>query len=131
MDSAMYTLVGALGGIIITQVANYFLESKRAKSLLQIKQVELESSKSQNLARERRLSYSQYLEELDHFVNGKHLEPSMVAKSYYSALFVSSQETAEVISEAFNVSQNVDATDKEIMNIKSELIAKIQSELQS
>ena len=136
MDTALYTLLGALGGILITQGANYFLEDKKSKNQMSLKAMELEHQKHHDLLKERRLSYSNYLKSIDDYCTQEERDISIVLGYLYAALIVASEETSEKINSTFSQIKEIPLIDskdfdhKKYLSTKNELLALMRNELQ-
>lgn len=135
MSTALYTLIGALGGVIITQIANYFLEAKRAQSSLALKKLELEGSKDHDLQINRRQVYARYLLKIDQFVVNRHEDANeadlvKVMDDYYSSLILAGESTAQHIMEVFKMAKR-ETFDTELFNeSKAKLLVEMKNELQ-
>ena len=97
MDPAVCTLLGALGGVLLTQVANYMLENKRANNHLIARQLELDSQRHYDLLKERRSTYSAFLASIDKYMGGEKETITDVADCLYTALIVASADTTDKI----------------------------------
>ena len=62
MEPAMYTLLAALGGVVITQLFNILLEDKKSKNILSIKEIEFKYAREQELLSEKKIAFVKYLE---------------------------------------------------------------------
>src|SRR5690554_6869912 len=103
MDTSLYTLIGALGGVIVTQAANFFLERKRGSTQISLKNLELKEQQRQELHRERRVVYAKYLEEFDHYINDPSKGVESMLTSYYSALMLASNDTSLILITSLNL----------------------------
>ena len=130
MDPAFYTLSGALGGMLITQVANYFLEDKKAKNSLNIKQAELDNNRHHDLLKERRTAYSNYLEAIDKALTTEPKDLSKTVGPLYSALIVASDDTTNKINTVFRIIKKKDFETDDFITAKKELLKSMQLELQ-
>jgi len=136
MSPALYTLIGALGGVIITQVANYFLEGRRAKTQLSLKQLEIDGSKSNDLQKSRRDVYARYLLKIDQYVVERH-DPAgeeadllNVMDDYYIALILAGEDTSYHINGVFKMCKN-DPFDYDMFDTaKKKLLEAMKNELQ-
>ena len=128
MDAPLYTLIGALGGVLVTQVANYFLESKKGKNAKEAKKLELDEIRKHDLFKERRLAYTKYLEEFDRYINMTDKHPESVISSYYSALILASKETSVILIASLNFV--LDNEFEQIMDCKKELFNAMQRDLE-
>jgi hypothetical protein len=131
LDSAFYTLIGALGGILITQVANYFLESKKSKNSINLKRLELESQRHHDLLKERRSAYSNYLEAIDKTLSQNPKDLSKTIGALYAALIVANKDTTEKINAVFSFIKKDDIEKDSFIKAKKELLNAMQIELQS
>lgn len=127
MDASLYTLIGALGGVLVTQFANFLLEKKRGANQVLLKRLELKEQQRQELHRERRVAYAKYLEEFDRYVNDPIKGPESVLTSYYSALILASDETSTVLIASLNFI--LDGESEEIMQSKKQLFKAMQKDI--
>ncbi|MGO2497319.1 MAG: hypothetical protein ACTH6I_04805 [Vibrio litoralis] len=131
MDTAIYTLIGALGGVLITQLANYFLETKKSQSQRELKSMELAQAQKHELHRDRRLAYSKYLEEVDKAATSNPRDLSICVGDLYKALIVASDETTKEINKVFNfLRQGGDWETQDFLNAKGKLLKAMQRDLQ-
>jgi len=130
LDPAFYTLIGALGGIFITQVANYFLEDKKAKNSLNIKNAELGHQRHYDLLKERRIAYSNFLEAIDKSQVTEPHDLTPCVGPLYAALIVASEDTVTKINAVFTMVVNCDFEAKDFLKAKKELLKSMQFELQ-
>jgi len=131
MDSAFYTLIGALGGILITQVANYFLEDKKSKNTIALKSLEFEHQTKTELLKERRIAYSKYLDSLDQYYGKKVDTLADIVGSYYCAVLISSPITTNKIRTVFNHIKESDFDVDEYLAAKKTLMDSMQDDLQT
>lgn len=129
MDPALYALIGALGGILITQVANYFLEDKKSKNLIDLKKLDVTHEKSNELHRERRSTYAKYLVELDVFSAHRERGLDSVINEYYNALIVANDETSEHIKTVFSIIKKDDFETDDFLKAKKALLQAMRNEL--
>ncbi len=130
MGSAMYTLIGALGGVLLTQLANYFLEDKRSKNQRSLKRMELDSAQGHDLLTERRIAYSRYLSDLDFYVGGKNPELSDLMPSFYSALILSESDASEAIIQTLRVARDSERSAEDLMEVKKKVLEEMKNDLQ-
>lgn len=130
MDPAVYTLIGALGGVLITQVANYFLESKKSQNLQKLKSLELRHSRNHDLNKERRVAYSKYLEAVDKSCATEPRDLSLCVGYLYAAMIVASDETSTKIKLVFKYLKEDDLDVEGFMDAKRQLLISMQSDLQ-
>ncbi len=128
MDASIYTLMGALGGVTVTQVANYFLEGRKSDNQMALKKLELEEQRKLELSRERRDAYAKYMVDYDHYLNDPSKGPESVISSYYSALILATEETSTVLKASFNFV--LDGEVEQIMDCKSQLYKAMQREIE-
>ena len=131
MEPAVYTLIGALGGVMITQVANYFLEDKKSKSQRVLKSLELEHVKQSDLMKERRIAYSSFLHAADKSFGGTLDELRECTSSLYGAIIVSSSETTQELSNVFSIVKKSNKGGSGYLEAKQKLLAAMQKDLQS
>jgi hypothetical protein len=130
LDPAFYTLLGALGGISITQVANYCLENKKSKNLISLKKVELAHQKHHELLKERRIAYSNYLEAVDKAALSQPKDLSLCVGQLYSALILASDSTSEKISTVLTIMKEGEIDTIKFIKAKKELYQAMQHEIQ-
>jgi len=130
LDSAFYTLIGALGGILITQVANYFLEDKKSKNLIQLKSLELQHTRHHDLLKERRKAYAKYLEEVDMSRVAHPSNLTSCVASLYGALIVATDDTTKDIKAVFSILRQDEIGTDEFLNAKRGLLTSMQKDLQ-
>lgn len=130
MDPAFYTLMGALGGILITQIANYFLEDKKSKNLIALKSIEIKHQGHSELLKERRIAYAQYLNSLDQHYGKKTEGLADIVGDYYSAIIVSRDVTTELIREVFELFKDKDFDVDTYLASKRKLIDSMKADLQ-
>ena len=128
MDASMYTLIGALGGVVVTQVANFFLEKQKGKNTKEAKKLELEVVRKHDLFKERRLAYAKYLEEFDRYINTPEKNAEFVISSYYAALILASKETSVILIASLNFV--LDGELEEVMSCKKELFNAMQQDIE-
>ena len=131
MEPATYTLLGALGGILITQVANYLLESKKSKNQKELKSLELEHSRHHDLMKERRVAYSNYLKSIDQYIASQPNDIRICVDTLYSALIVAGEDTTKKINEVFSIIKKDDIVADKLLLAKGNLLKTMQNELQS
>lgn len=131
MDSAVFTLIGALGGVLITQAANYFLESKKAQSQKELKSLELQKSRDHDLYKERRIAYARYLEAVDKAATADEKDLSLCVGQLYSAIIVASASTTKEINAVFSYLKKDEMVPGEFLKSKVRLLKAMQSDLQN
>lgn len=131
VDSAIFTLIGALGGVLITQVANYFLESKKSQSQKDLKSLELQKSRDHDLYKERRIAYAKYLEAVDKVAATDDKDLSLCVGQLYAAIIVASDPTTKAINTVFSHLKKDDLNASEFLKSKKELLEAMQSDLQN
>lgn len=130
LDSAVYTLIGALGGVIITQLANYFLESKKSENQKELKSLELQKSRAHDLYKERTIVYAKFLEAVDKSATSTTKELSLCVGQLYAALIVASEETSEKIIALFTLLKKDELVTEDFLEAKKQLFKAMQSDLQ-
>ncbi|MCP1268223.1 hypothetical protein [Aeromonas hydrophila] len=131
MDSSVYALVGALGGVLITQVANYFLERKRMLGQRDLKSLELQKSRDHDLYKERRIAYAKYLEAVDLTAASFPKDMSLCVGQLYAALVVASDGTSKEINKVFSYLKREELISADFLAAKARLLKSMQSDLQS
>ncbi|WP_421248531.1 hypothetical protein [Aeromonas jandaei] len=131
MDSAVFTLIGALGGVLITQAANYFLESKKAQSQKELKSLELQKSHAHELYKERRIAYARYLEAVDKAATADEKDLSLYVEQLYAAIIVASASTTKEINAVFSHLKKDELVSDEFLKSKVQLLKAMQSDLQN
>ncbi|WP_275725097.1 hypothetical protein [Vibrio furnissii] len=131
MDSTVYTLIGALGGVLITQVANYFLESKKSENQKDLKSLELQKSRDHDLYKERRVAYAKFLEAVDKSAASMPKDLNLCIGQLYAAIIVASDDTAEKIKEVFNLLKQGELVTEDFLEAKKKLLKAMQSDLQN
>ena len=135
MTSALY----ALGGVLITLIANYLLENKKSKNQISLKSLELESTKKHDLLKLRRESYAKYLKKIDDFVLSRYvdegeeaqkLDLALVMDDYYSSLILAGEETSFHINGVLEMSRKNPFDDGMFLNSKIKLLEAMKNELQ-
>ena len=133
MEPAMYTLIGALGGVIITQYSNYILESKRASSNKDIKELELKFKAKDEIHKEKRIAYVKFLEAVDCFERGNLDRVHQLVSSFYNASILADPETISILRQLFNITKDRtfdESFDIEyFLNIKGKLFWQMHEEL--
>lgn len=133
MEPALYTLIGAFGGIAITQLANYFLEDKKTKNQISLKKIEFHHLEHKEFRNEKKAAYSRYLEATDCFVPGDLDRLNSLVAAFYGAAIVAEPDTVEMIREVFELTKSkwnaVDFDNAFFMNTKGKLFRTMQNEL--
>ncbi|MEH6346514.1 MAG: hypothetical protein V7785_15590 [Bermanella sp.] len=139
MTTALYTLFGTLGGVLITLIANYLLENKKSMNQIALKSLELESTTKHDLQKLRRESYAKYLKKIDDFVLSRYVdedeEPKkldlvLVMDDYYSSLILAGEETSYHINGVLEMSRQNPFDDGMFQNSKTKLLEAMKNELQ-
>jgi hypothetical protein len=101
MDSHIYTILGTLAGVLITQFMNYLLEARKSKDRL--REIELENNNkiSEQILREKKEVYARYLAALDLYAVSGREDHEKVVKPYYEAAIISSEVTANIIFQSY------------------------------
>lgn len=135
----MTTGLYALGGVLITLIANYLLENKKSKNQISLKSLELESTKKHDLLKLRRESYAKYLKKIDDFVSSRYvdegeeaqkLDLALVMDDYYSSLILAGEETSYHINGVLVMSRKNPFDDGMFQNSKIKLLEAMKNELQ-
>ncbi|MGI2001441.1 hypothetical protein [Shewanella frigidimarina] len=135
----MTTALYALGGVLITLIANYLLENKKSKNQIALKSLELESTKKHDLLKLRRESYAKYLKKIDDFVLSRYvdegeeaqkLDLALVMDDYYSSLILAGEETSYHINGVLEMSRKNPFDDGMFQNSKTKLLEAMKNELQ-
>ncbi|NQY07527.1 MAG: hypothetical protein HRT68_15355 [Flavobacteriaceae bacterium] len=131
MEPAAYTLIGALGGIFITQMANYFLEDKKSANQIKLKELELKKVRYHELLKERQEAYFKYLEEVDKFYAQENRDDMVPLVSHlYKSVLVASDATAAQIRVVFNILRDEEFEDGNFLKAKKELLDLMRKDLQ-
>ena len=128
MDASAYTLIGALGGVIVTQLANFLLEGKKGENLKAVKRLELEETRKHELSKERRLAYAKYLEEFDQYANDPSKGEAFLLGSYYAALILAPESTSTLLIASLNFV--MDGEMNEVMDCKKDLYHSMQRDIE-
>ncbi|WP_057833185.1 hypothetical protein [Colwellia sp. TT2012] len=128
MDASAYTLIGALGGVIVTQVANFLLEAKKGENLKVVKHLELVETRKHELSKERRLAYAKYLVEFDHYVNEPSKGQAFLLGSYYTALILAPENTSRLLIASLNFVMDWEMD--QVMDCKKELYHSMQGDIE-
>ncbi|WP_414830469.1 hypothetical protein [Alteromonas sp. H39] len=131
MDTAIYTLIGALGSVVITQIANYFLESKRSNNQIKLKSLDILGNQQLELKKERRVHYAKFLEAADKAMLASPHDPSLCVGEMYSALIISSEETSVEISRVFSHLKKDSIEHQSYLNAKAPLLKAMRADLQN
>lgn len=144
MDSAaIYTLVGALGGVIITQVASYYHEKTRFKNQLKIKQVDIDNEHRQTMLSEKRIAYAEYLKVADELWaslgSPKKSSVETLTPSFYRAVIVADSDTQKKIIKLFDLLKSYTVGDRKVgddtheegslMEVKADLVKSMRVDL--
>ena len=131
MDPAAYTLIGALGGVVITQVANFLLEEKR---IAHRKEEELVASKRASvgtLQSRRREAYALFLAELDFYVAVNESRADQMLKYFYSAVIIASENVYTELGNLLQLAQKTGGNGEELRKAKGNVVKSIRKELSS
>jgi hypothetical protein len=135
----MTTALYALGGVLITLIANYLLENKKSKNQVSLKSLELESTKKHDLLKLRRESYAKYLKKIDDFVLSRYIDEgeeaqkldlALVMDDYYSSLILAGEETSYHINGVLEMGRKNPFDDGMFQNSKTKLLEAMKNELQ-
>ncbi|MFW5450746.1 MAG: hypothetical protein ACKE9I_04020 [Methylophagaceae bacterium] len=133
MDAAIYALFGALGGVVITQASNYFLEDKKSKNSESLKKLELEHKTQHELFTERRTAYIRFFKAVDMHVKADKEAMSELISSFSSATLCSSNAATSLINNVFELVRKralgEEITGDEFRSEKAKLLAQMQREL--
>jgi hypothetical protein len=103
MDAALYSLIGVIAGVVVTQLSNYFLESKKAKNAYNLKKLELEFSQKNNDKQLKRDAFSEYLNCIDLFDIDDFSTLGKLTTTFYKAMIVADNSTQTEIIALFNM----------------------------
>lgn len=134
MEPALYALIGALGGIAITNISNYFLEDRKSKNQINLKKLELESLRNSDLINNKRTVYSKYLEATDRFYSRDIEKFETLISHFYEVMILAEHETRPLVVALFNITKQR-AMDKEFdiskfKKVKKELLEAMHNEFQ-
>ena len=129
MEPAAYTLLGALGGILITQVANYFLEDKKSQNLVKLKKLDVAHHKDAEQNKERREIYAKYLVELDNYAGKNHDDFMQIINVFYSALIVANEATSKEITNTLSIVKKKDFESENYIKAKKDLLTAMRDEI--
>lgn len=129
MDAVGYTLIGTLGGILITQIANYFLEDKKAQNLIKLKELDVKHQNNSELQRERRDIYANYLAELDGFAGRNNADIMKIIPLFYKALIVANESTRNEINNTFTILKKKERDTDEYLKAKRDLLKAMRDEI--
>lgn len=130
MDPALYTLIGALGGVLITQISNYLLEDKRLNTQKELKIVDIDHQWQIDIMRVRRIAYSKYFESIDIYRVNMNEGLQSVVGNFYEALMVASEETSKHIKSVFSQIKNDKIDVDAYLEAKKQLLMSMQNDLQ-
>ncbi len=111
MDAALYSLIGAVSGIAVTQLANYFLESKKSKNAYNLKKLELDFSQKSTDKHLKRDAYSQFFNDVDVFKFEDISTMDKLTNSFYKAMIVAEKSTQTELIKVFNMRKNENPAD--------------------
>jgi len=129
MNPAYYALIGALGGVLITQVANYCLEKYRSENRLKEKQIDVQTARIKDLHNERKAAYSDLLAALDKYVTTNRLEHQVFLEQYYRALILAGEPTYNAIVQTYEVLKPEVLDTPKYLAAKNQLMSLMRSEL--
>lgn len=133
MDAALYSLIGAIAGVVVTQLSNYFLESKKSRNAYNLKKLELQFSQKSNDKQLKRDAFSEYLNYIDLFSADDLSTLDKLSSSFYKAMIVAEKSTQTEILTVFNMrkseSQGVELNTKEFLKAKGALLKVMHNEI--
>ncbi|MGA8862484.1 MAG: hypothetical protein WB444_01595 [Gallionella sp.] len=129
MDSAAYSLIGAFGGVVITQLANYLLENKKANNLVRLKELDVTYHKNSELQKERREIYAKFLTQIDAYLAKNSGDLMILIDDYYKALIVSNEETSKEILNIFSMLKKKERETGKIIPAKLALLKAMREEI--
>ncbi len=128
MDASLYTLIGALGGVFVTQAANFLLEGKKGTNQLYLKKLEIEGQRNHELSKERRIAYAKYLETFDYCLGKPSTGLETIISPYYAALILASDKTKGLLNASFQAIQ--DSELEEVIDLKHQLHNAMQNDIE-
>ncbi len=131
MDPAAYTLIGALGGVIITQIANFLLEEKRIIHRREDEAGARKRVSGESLQAKRQEAYALFMAEFDFYIGVNHSRADHMLKYFYSAIIIASEEIADELPTLLNLAQESGDNGKELKKAKGKAINLMRSELTS
>jgi hypothetical protein len=133
MDAASYSLIGVIAGVAVTQLSNYFLESKKSKNAYSLKKLELEFSRKSNDKQLKRDAFSEYLNCVDLFNVDDFSTLGKLTTTFYKAMIVADNSTQTGIIDLFNMrkseTQGKNLNTKEFLKAKRDVLKLMHNEI--
>jgi len=130
MDASVYALIGALGGVVITQAANYFLEEKRTKHRLDEESLNRRRALASEVRNKRHEIYSQSLAELDYwYALEKTDRAEHMLKHFYSASVIASDEVAGALADLLRSMQDNSIKPADVKQKKGDVLRLMRKEV--
>jgi uncharacterized protein (DUF1015 family) len=135
MDAALYSLIGVIAGVTVTQLSNYFLESKKSKNAYNLKKLELEFSQKNNDKQLKRDAYSEYLNNIDLLDADDFSTLGNLTTAFYKAMIIADNSTQTGIIALFNMRKSENRGEglntKEFLKAKRVLLKLMHNEINS
>lgn len=139
MSSALYTVIGAFVGVVVTQIANYFLEDKKSKNQIALKKIELDKNRAHELEKSRREVYARYLRKIEDFTISRfpnedgsvnEIDLSPVMDDYYMALILGGEDVNYHVNGVLEMARRNPFDQSMYKTAKSKLLEAMKAELQ-
>lgn len=131
MEPAAYTLIGALGGVIITQIANFLLEEKRITHRREDEAIAREKVARENLQARRQEAYALFMAEFDFYIGVNHSRADQMLKYFYSATIIASEAISDELPKLLNLAQETGDNGEELKVEKGKVVKIMRTELTS
>jgi hypothetical protein len=130
MDSALYTLIGALGGVLITQLTNIWMEEKRIHNIRKDAEANFHRSLRKEIKEKRQEVYSQFLGELDYwYATDKNDRLNLMLGHFYSASVIASPKVADKLNEVFRAARDGVSKPTILLELKGELVKLMREDI--
>lgn len=130
MDSVIYTLIGALGGVLITQLTNIWMEERRLKNKRKDEDANFRRNISRELKDKRREVYAQFLGELDYwYATDKSDRLNLMLGHFYSASVIASPSVADKLNQVFRAARDGVSKPEILLELKGELVKLMREDI--
>ena len=131
MDSAIYAVIGAIGGAGVTQVANFVIEQRKIKNRREDERLARISAFNSEMRLKKQEAYAKFMAELDYWLTVNHSRSEHLLFSFYSAVILSSKKTATSLARLLREAEDPKIDGDELQKTKGRVIDELHAELTS
>jgi hypothetical protein len=129
VDPAAYTLIGALGGVALTQLANYLLEDRRIENRRKDEESAHYRVVSKELNSKRQEAYALFMADLDYwYVLDQNDRMQHLLINFYSAAIIASDDVSVKMSAIVEKAQLRDTKNEEMRSLKKALMISMRKD---